>query len=142
MKEADPRRDQSGSLAHDDASGWDVSTFVQAFDASAEPTRDLLFGNGLTFRLGPERAVELALYPEHRAVELSTPDVIVSFRCPSDARPLEEHVLFRAPSPRQETTLVVGRDGTASLIIQPLASSLPTLPLPDSEPDAKEAAES
>ncbi len=110
---------------------------ADALGTPPAPTRDLLFGDGLAFRLGPARSVELALYPDHRAVELTSPDAIVSLRRPSAARPLDEHVLFHSASARQETTLVVGRDGTASLIVQPLdpARPPPGPTDPASEPD-------
>jgi hypothetical protein len=89
----------------------------------------------VAFRLGPARRVELALYPDHHAVALTSPDVVVTFRRPSALRLLEEHVLFQCDSPRQSSTLVVGRDGAASLIVQPLDPTVdaPPVTLPPEE---------
>src|SRR5215218_2587710 len=95
---------------------WDLPALAAALQATPEPTADLFFGDGTAFRLGPERATHLALYPDHGAVELTTPDLIVSFRRPTEARSLEGGVLFAARSRRTRVSLTVDAAGGASLV--------------------------
>jgi hypothetical protein len=103
---------------------WDLSALAVALGVQPEPTADLFFGDGTAFLLGPEGATHLALYPEHGAVELTTPDLVVSFRRAVDAQPLAGGVLFAATSRRTRISLTVDATGGISL----LSDALPAVP--------------
>ena len=87
MTERDPQTRPPRPPEAAEGMHWDLPTLAAALDATPEPTEDLFFGAGTGFRLGPERATHLALYPAHGAVELTTPDLVISFRRPA-AEPL------------------------------------------------------
>ena len=103
-----------------------MPALAAALDAAPEPTADLIFGEGTGFRVGPERTTHLALYPAHRAVELTTPDVVVSFRRDCIARAFEGGVLFEARSRRTNLALIVAADGVASLTSTPVPATPPS----------------
>src|SRR5215211_176830 len=105
---------------------WDLPALAEALRATPEPTADLFLGEGTAFRVGPERATHVALYPDHGAVELTTPDLIVSFRRPTEAQSLDGGVLFEARSRRTRVALTVDAAGGASLVSDPLPSTLPS----------------
>ncbi len=125
MSEHEPHLPPSHPPEADDTP-WDVPALAAALEATPEPAADLFFGQGTAFRLGPARATHLALYPGHRAVELTTPDVVVSFRRPTETRPLQGGVLFEVRSRRTQVSLTLTPDGTASLVSEPLPAAPPS----------------
>src|SRR5262245_5282675 len=124
-----PERDPTArSSRPPEAAGpsWDLTALAAALQATPEPTADLLFGDGTAFRVGPERATHLALSPAQGAVELTTPDLVVSFRRPTEARPLEGGVLFEAQSRRTRVALTVDPAGGVSLLSDPIPTTPPS----------------
>jgi hypothetical protein len=125
MPERDPH-DRSTRPPEAASTPWDLPALAAALGTTPEPAQDLLFGAGTAFRLGSERTTYLALYPEHGAVELTTPDLVVSVRRPAAARPLEGGVLVEAQSRRTRVSLTVDAAGGISLLSDPLPAAPPS----------------
>jgi hypothetical protein len=85
---------------------WNPNAIGEALGARPHQTADLFFGEGAGYTLGPNRTTQIALYPEHKAVEVTTPEVIITMRRPTEL-----------------TTLAVSRDGTTTLTSAPVPTA-------------------
>src|SRR5215204_5169030 len=95
---------------------WDPFTIVSVLNARAEHTEDLLFGEGACYRLGEHENTHLSLFPDHNAVMVTTPDVVITMRRPSTLTMLDDTAFFDACTETSHTTVVVSRDGTVNVI--------------------------
>jgi hypothetical protein len=109
---------------------WDPIALKVPLGAHPHETKDLFFGDGAAFRLGPDRSTHLAIYPEHQAVEVTTPDVVLTLRRPAELTIVDDGVVFEAHTPEALVSLAIGRDGST------VFSRVPILEEPD--PDRAE----
>ncbi len=111
MKEAVPYRHEE----HRDPGRWDPVAIGKNLGVHPEVTKDLFFGDGSAYRLGPDQTTQLAIYPEHNVAEVTTPDVVISLRKRSQLTLTDEGVVFDAHSPTGSLILCVEPDGATHL---------------------------
>lgn len=128
MKESLPYHPEE----HRDPGLWDPIAVGHTLGVHPTETRDLFFGDGASYRLGPDQTTQLALYPEHNAVEVTTNDVVVSLRKRSELTLTDEGVVFDAHSPTGSLLLFVEKDGATHL------TSIPVSPESGDDPAAAE----
>ncbi len=113
------------SEEHRDPGLWDPVAIGKTLGVHPEHTSDLFFGDGASYRLGPDKTTQLSIYPEHNAVEVTTPDVVISLRKRSELSLTDEGVVFDAHSPEGSVLLFVEKDGATHLTRIPVTGNEP-----------------
>jgi hypothetical protein len=114
------RRPAVPPSAPPDSSAWDLPAVAGALGTPGAPHHDPTHGEGVAFRLGTVRPLDLELFPDAGVVRLTGGDVQVSLlRQPQGPRLAPEGLVFELPATSDGRFLSVSPTGEVTLFLVP-----------------------